>query len=90
MKFVQYYLDCLSQASYLIGDDATGEAAVVDPRRDIAEYLADAAGAGLTIRYVIETHFHADFLSGHLELAAGVASLMKTVPEVGSAEPAAI
>ncbi len=70
MKFTQYYLDCLSQASYLIGDETTGRAVVVDPRRDVQEYLADAAEAGLTIELVIETHFHADFLSGHLELAA--------------------
>jgi glyoxylase-like metal-dependent hydrolase (beta-lactamase superfamily II)/rhodanese-related sulfurtransferase len=70
MKLVQYYLDCLSQASYLIGDETTGRAVVVDPRRDVAEYLADAKAAGLTIELVIETHFHADFLSGHLELAA--------------------
>lgn len=70
MKFTQYYLECLSQASYLIGDDATGRAVVVDPRRDIDEYVRDAAAAGLTIELVIETHFHADFLSGHLELAA--------------------
>ena len=69
MKFTQYYLDCLSQASYLIADEVTGAAAVVDPRRDIQAYLDDAAADGLTIRYVIETHFHADFLSGHLELA---------------------
>jgi glyoxylase-like metal-dependent hydrolase (beta-lactamase superfamily II)/rhodanese-related sulfurtransferase len=69
LKFVQYYLDCLSQASYLIGDDTTGRAAVVDPRRDVQEYLDDAAEAGLRIDYVIETHLHADFLSGHLELA---------------------
>lgn len=69
MKFVQYYLDCLSQASYLIGDETTGRAVVVDPRRDIDEYVADAADDGLTIELVIETHFHADFLSGHLELA---------------------
>jgi hydroxyacylglutathione hydrolase len=69
VKFMQYYLDCLSQASYLIADEATGNAAVVDPRRDIQPYLDDAAAAGFTIRYVIETHFHADFLSGHLELA---------------------
>jgi hydroxyacylglutathione hydrolase len=69
MKFTQYYLDCLSQASYLIGDETTGRAVVVDPRRDIAEYVADAEEAGLTIELVIETHFHADFLSGHLELA---------------------
>ena len=70
MKFTQYYLDCLSQASYLIGDETTGRAVVVDPRRDIDEYVRDAADAGLTIELIIETHFHADFLSGHLELAA--------------------
>lgn len=69
MKFTQYYLDCLSHASYLIGDETTGRAVVVDPRRDVEEYVADAAAAGLTIELVIETHFHADFLSGHLELA---------------------
>ena len=69
MKFHQYYLDCLSQASYLIGDETTGRAVVVDPQRDVAEYVADAEAAGLTIELVIETHFHADFLSGHLELA---------------------
>ncbi len=69
MKFNQYYLDCLSQASYLIGDETTGRAVVVDPQRDIAEYLADAKADGLTIELVIETHFHADFVSGHLELA---------------------
>ncbi len=68
--FTQYYLDCLSQASYLIGDPTTGRAVVVDPRRDVDEYVADAAAAGLKIELVIETHFHADFLSGHLELAA--------------------
>jgi hydroxyacylglutathione hydrolase len=69
MKFNQYYLECLSQASYLIGDESTGRAVVVDPQRDIGEYLADAHQAGLTIDLVIETHFHADFVSGHLELA---------------------
>jgi hydroxyacylglutathione hydrolase len=70
MKFHQYYLECLSHASYMIGDETTGRAVVVDPQRDISEYLADAQAAGLTIELVIETHFHADFLSGHLELAA--------------------
>jgi glyoxylase-like metal-dependent hydrolase (beta-lactamase superfamily II)/rhodanese-related sulfurtransferase len=65
----QYELGCLSQLSYLIGDRSSGLAVVVDPRRDIAEYLADADAEGLTITWVIETHFHADFLSGHLELA---------------------
>jgi len=70
MKFIQYYLDCLSQASYLIGDETTGRAVVVDPRRDIDQYVKDAEDEGLTIELVLETHFHADFLSGHLELAA--------------------
>lgn len=70
MIFTQYYLDCLSQASYLIGDEAAGQAVVVDPRRDVAEYLTDAQAQGLRIVGVINTHFHADFLAGHLELAA--------------------
>ncbi|GAA2538242.1 MBL fold metallo-hydrolase [Mycolicibacterium diernhoferi] len=70
MKFIQYYLDCLSHASYLIADENTGRAVVVDPQRDVAEYLRDAEEFGYTIELVIETHFHADFLSGHLELAA--------------------
>jgi hydroxyacylglutathione hydrolase len=82
MKFVQYYLDCLSHASYLIGDETTGRAVVVDPRRDIDEYLEDAAAAGLQIELVLETHFHADFLSGHLELAAA------TGAEIGFGEAA--
>ncbi|MCH9707943.1 MAG: MBL fold metallo-hydrolase [Actinomycetia bacterium] len=69
MKFIQYYLDCLSHASYLIADETTGRAVVVDPQRDVSEYLADAKELGFTIELVIETHFHADFLSGHLELA---------------------
>jgi glyoxylase-like metal-dependent hydrolase (beta-lactamase superfamily II) len=69
MYFSQYYLDCLSQASYLVGDETTGQAVIVDPRRDVAEYLDDAAAHGLTIVGIINTHFHADFLSGHLELA---------------------
>ncbi|HEX5947661.1 MAG TPA: MBL fold metallo-hydrolase, partial [Acidimicrobiales bacterium] len=70
MRFEQYYLECLSHASYLIGDESSGLAVVVDPQRDVAGYVADAEAAGLRIAYVVETHFHADFLSGHLELAA--------------------
>ncbi len=69
MIFTQHYLDCLSQASYLIGDEGTGRAVVVDPRRDVDEYLSEAAEHGLRIERVVETHIHADFLSGHLELA---------------------
>ena len=70
MHFVLYYLDCLSQASYLVGDEGTRRAVVVDPRRDVEIYLDDADAHGLRIERVIETHIHADFLSGHLELAA--------------------
>ncbi|MFC4604502.1 rhodanese-like domain-containing protein [Rhodococcus kronopolitis] len=68
MILEQYYIECLSHASYLIGDEGTGRAVVVDPRRDITEYLEDARRYGLTIEGVINTHFHADFVSGHLEL----------------------
>lgn len=70
MYFAQHYLDCLSQASYLIGDKTTGRAVVVDPRRDVSEYLDDAEANGLHIEGVINTHFHADFIAGHLEIAA--------------------
>jgi len=68
MIFKQFYLSCLAHASYLIGDEQTGTAAVVDPQRDIDQYLAFAAEHGLKIRHVFLTHFHADFLAGHLEL----------------------
>ena len=69
MVFTQYYLDCLSHASYLVGDERTGRAVVVDPQRDVAQYVRDAEAKGLRIERVIETHVHADFLSGHLELS---------------------
>ena len=67
MFFHQFYLGCLAHASYLIASD--GEAAVVDPQRDVQQYLDEAARQGCRIRYVIETHLHADFVSGHRELA---------------------
>lgn len=70
MILTQHYLACLSHASYLVGDETTGRAVVVDPRRDVGVYLGDAAAHGVSIERVIETHMHADFLSGHLELAA--------------------
>lgn len=68
MFFKQFYLGCLAHASYMIGSDA--EAAVVDPQRDVDPYLEEARDRGLAIRHVIETHLHADFVSGHRELAA--------------------
>ena len=67
MHFHQFYLGCLAHASYLIGSN--GEAAVVDPQRDVQQYIDAADVRGLRIRYVIETHIHADFVSGHSELA---------------------
>jgi len=68
MILKQYYLGCLSHASYLIGDPEAGTAAVVDPQRDVGHYLAEAGARGLSIDRVFLTHFHADFLAGHLEL----------------------
>jgi hydroxyacylglutathione hydrolase len=68
MHFQQFYLGCLAHASYFIGSE--GEAAVIDPRRDIDIYIDEAESHGFQIKYVIETHLHADFVSGHRELAA--------------------
>ena len=70
MILTQHYLECMSHASYLLGDETTGRAVVVDPRRDIDVYVEEAEALGLTIERVIETHVHADFVGGHLELAA--------------------
>lgn len=68
MIFKQYYLGCLAHASYLVADERTKVAAVIDPQRDIGQYLDDARALGLELRHVILTHFHADFVAGHLEL----------------------
>jgi hydroxyacylglutathione hydrolase len=64
----QFYLNCLAHASYLIGDEQTGIAAVVDPQRDVDQYLTFAHAHGLRIAHVFLTHLHADFIAGHLEL----------------------
>src|SRR5437667_9804700 len=68
MYFKQFYLACLAHASYLIGSE--GEAVVVDPQRDVDQYIQEAGTQNLGIKYIIETHLHADFISGHRELAA--------------------
>lgn len=68
MYFKQFYLSCLAHASYLIADEDSKNAAVVDPQRDIGQYIAEAEAHGFSIKYVLLTHFHADFLAGHLEL----------------------
>src|SRR3954462_11903842 len=68
MILQQFYLNCLAHASYLVGDETAHVAAVVDPPRDIGQYLTFAESHGLTIRHVFLTHLHADFIAGHLEL----------------------
>lgn len=68
MYFQRYYLGCLAHASYMIADEETKVAAVIDPQRDIHQYVADAAKHGFEIKYVFLTHFHADFVAGHIEL----------------------
>jgi glyoxylase-like metal-dependent hydrolase (beta-lactamase superfamily II)/rhodanese-related sulfurtransferase len=68
MILKQFYLNCLAHASYLVGDESAGIGAVVDPQRDVDGYLTFAAEHGLRIAHVFLTHFHADFLAGHLEL----------------------
>jgi hydroxyacylglutathione hydrolase len=67
MYFEQFYLGCLAHASYMFGSD--GVAAVVDPQRDVEQYLRAAEEHGLKIAHIFETHLHADFVSGHKELA---------------------
>ncbi|MFO1008978.1 MAG: MBL fold metallo-hydrolase [Planctomycetota bacterium] len=69
MILKQFYLGCLSHASYLIADEDTRVAVIVDPQRDVQQYLDEAKVRGLTIAHVVLTHFHADFVAGHLELA---------------------
>src|ERR1044072_6981665 len=85
MSFKQFYLGCLAHASYLIGSD--GEAAVVDPQRDVDQYIDEAAAQGLQIKYVIETHLHADFVSGHRELAARTGAEIVFGKEAGALFP---
>ena len=68
MILKQYYLGCLAHASYLLGDEASATAIIVDPQRDVQQYLGDAEKFSLNIRHVFLTHFHADFVAGHLEL----------------------
>jgi glyoxylase-like metal-dependent hydrolase (beta-lactamase superfamily II)/rhodanese-related sulfurtransferase len=85
MYFKQFYLGCLAHASYLIGSE--GEAAVVDPQRDVDQYLVEAEALGLKIRYVIETHLHADFVSGHRELAARTGAAIVIGARAGATFP---
>jgi len=83
--FEQFYLGCLAHASYMIGSG--GEAAVVDPRRDVDDYLRVAAEHGLAVRWVVETHLHADFVSGHRELAERTGAEVVFGKRAGAAFP---
>lgn len=85
MYFEQFYLTCLSHASYMLGSE--GVAAVVDPQRDVNLYLEEARKNGLSIRYVIETHLHADFVSGHQELAARTGAQVYLGAKAGATFP---
>lgn len=85
MYFEQFYLACLSHASYMIGSE--GVAAVIDPQRDVALYLDEARKHGLKIEHVIETHLHADFVSGHSELAAATGARIYLGEKAGAKFP---
>jgi len=85
MYFEQFYLGCLAHASYMLGSE--GEAAVVDPQRDVDIYLKAAAGQGLKITHIFETHLHADFVSGHVELARRTGATIHISEKAGAAFP---
>ena len=85
MYFEQFYLGCLAHASYVLASD--GEAVVVDPQRDVELYLKGAADHGVTIRHIFETHLHADFVSGHKELAARTGAKIYMGTQAGATFP---
>jgi glyoxylase-like metal-dependent hydrolase (beta-lactamase superfamily II) len=85
MEVKQLYLGCLAQASYIVGSE--GEACVIDPRRDVEVYLGEARDRGWTIRHVVETHVHADFVSGHRELAAATGATIHVSRAAGAGYP---
>jgi hydroxyacylglutathione hydrolase len=85
MYFEQFYLGCLAHASYMLGSE--GEAAVVDPQRDVEIYLKAAEQHGLEIRHIFETHLHADFVSGHLELAKRTGAKIYIGAQAGATFP---
>ena len=85
MYFEQFYLGCLAHASYLLASN--GEAVVVDPQRDVELYLKAAADHGFTIRHIFESHLHADFVSGHRELAARTGATIYIGAQAGATFP---
>ena len=85
MYFEQFYLGCLAHASYMLASG--GEAVVVDPQRDVELYLKAAADRGVTIKHILETHLHADFVSGHQELAARTGAKIYMGAQAGATFP---
>src|SRR5712691_3198597 len=85
MYFKQFYLACLAHASYRIGSE--GEATVVDPQRDVDDYIKEADAHGFKLKYIIETHLHADFVSGHRELSARTGADIVFSERAGAAFP---
>ena len=87
MILKQFYLNCLAHASYVVADEESGAAAVVDPQRDVDQYLTFAADHNLRITHLFLTHFHADFIAGHLELRDRVRAIIclgrKAIAEYG-------
>lgn len=85
MFLKQFYLGCLAHGSYLIGSG--GESAVIDPQRDVDQYIEEANRAGFSIKYIIETHLHADFVSGHKELAEKTGATIVFGAKAGASFP---
>ena len=83
MRLEQFHLENLGHASYLVGDDSSGEALILDPQRDVRPYLATARARGLRIAYVIDTHGHNDYLSGISEVVANVPDVTVLAPATG-------
>src|SRR4030095_16327227 len=85
MNFKQFYLGCLAHASYYIGSES--KAAIIDPQRDVQQYVDESNANGQTIKYIIETHSHADFVSGHIELAGKTGAQIIYVARAQTAFP---
>ena len=85
MKVEQIYTGCLAQGAYYI--ESEGEAAIIDPLRETAPYLTKASSDKANIKYIFETHFHADFVSGHLDLAEKSGAKIVYGPEAETAYP---